>query len=84
LRLTARRNLYTIRLKQEYIPASPTASFDLIVFGGTRDLGWRKLLPMLVQAWRWVALRRPAAELRPTLQEIKKNLRLRRYVASDD
>ncbi len=31
-----------------------------------------------------VALRRPAAELRPALQEIKKNLRLRRYVASDD
>ena len=62
----------------------PVEPFDLIVFGGTRDLGWRKLLPMLVQAWRWVALRRPAAELRSTLQEIKKNLRLRRYVASDD
>ena len=31
-----------------------------------------------------VALRLPAAELRPALQEIKKNLRLRRYVAADE
>ena len=27
-------------------------SFDLILFGGTGDLAWRKLLPALFQAWR--------------------------------
>ena len=27
-------------------------SFDLIIFGGTGDLAWRKLLPALFQAWR--------------------------------
>ena len=27
-------------------------SFDLILFGGTGDLAWRKLMPALFQAWR--------------------------------
>ena len=27
-------------------------SFDLVLFGGTGDLAWRKLLPALFQAWR--------------------------------
>jgi glucose-6-phosphate 1-dehydrogenase len=27
-------------------------SFDLVLFGGTGDLTWRKLLPALFQAWR--------------------------------
>ncbi|MFM2186321.1 MAG: hypothetical protein RIR43_893, partial [Pseudomonadota bacterium] len=27
-------------------------SFDLILFGGTGDLTWRKLMPALFQAWR--------------------------------
>jgi glucose-6-phosphate 1-dehydrogenase len=27
-------------------------SFDLVVFGGTGDLTWRKLMPALFQAWR--------------------------------
>ena len=27
-------------------------SFDLVLFGGTGDLAWRKLMPALFQAWR--------------------------------
>ena len=27
-------------------------SFDLVLFGGTGDLTWRKLMPALFQAWR--------------------------------
>jgi glucose-6-phosphate 1-dehydrogenase len=27
-------------------------SFDLVLFGGTGDLAWRKLIPALFQAWR--------------------------------
>ena len=27
-------------------------SFDLVIFGGTGDLAWRKLLPALFQAFR--------------------------------
>ena len=27
-------------------------SFDLVFFGGTGDLTWRKLMPALFQAWR--------------------------------
>ena len=27
-------------------------SFDLVLFGGTGDLTWRKLMPSLFQAWR--------------------------------
>ncbi len=27
-------------------------SFDLVLFGGTGDLAWRKLMPSLFQAWR--------------------------------
>src|SRR6185369_2334430 len=27
-------------------------AFDLILFGGTGDLTWRKLMPALFQAWR--------------------------------
>jgi glucose-6-phosphate 1-dehydrogenase len=27
-------------------------SFDLVIFGGTGDLAWRKLMPALFQAWR--------------------------------
>ncbi len=27
-------------------------SFDLVLFGGTGDLTWRKLMPALLQAWR--------------------------------
>lgn len=29
-------------------------AFDLILFGGTGDLAWRKLLPALFHARRWV------------------------------
>lgn len=43
-----------IRLKQNYIHASSTLSFDLILLGDTGDFAWRKLLPGLFQAWRWV------------------------------
>ena len=45
-----------ILVKQNYIPASTTAvatmSFDLVFFGGTGDLTWRKLMPALFQAFR--------------------------------
>ena len=34
-------------------------SFDLVIFGGTGDLAWRKLLPALFQAFRHGSL--PAA-----------------------
>ncbi|MBV9890765.1 MAG: glucose-6-phosphate dehydrogenase, partial [Rhizobacter sp.] len=27
-------------------------AFDLVLFGGTGDLTWRKLMPALFQAWR--------------------------------
>jgi Glucose-6-phosphate 1-dehydrogenase len=27
-------------------------AFDLVLFGGTGDLAWRKLMPALFQAWR--------------------------------
>ena len=27
-------------------------AFDLVFFGGTGDLTWRKLMPSLFQAWR--------------------------------
>ena len=27
-------------------------SFDLVLFGGTGDLTWRKLMPAIFQAWR--------------------------------
>ena len=29
-----------------------TMSFDLILFGGTGDLAWRKIMPALFQAFR--------------------------------
>jgi glucose-6-phosphate 1-dehydrogenase len=29
-----------------------TMSFDLVLFGGTGDLAWRKLMPALFQAFR--------------------------------
>ena len=31
---------------------APFMSFDLVFFGGTGDLTWRKLMPALFQAWR--------------------------------
>jgi glucose-6-phosphate 1-dehydrogenase len=37
-----------MKLKQSYI----TMSFDLVFFGGTGDLTWRKLMPALFQAMR--------------------------------
>jgi len=40
-----------IRAKQNYI-GSCTMSFDLVFFGGTGDLTWRKLMPALFQAFR--------------------------------
>ena len=33
-------------------PAPTTMSFDLVLFGGTGDLTWRKLMPALFQAFR--------------------------------
>src|SRR5665647_2644173 len=30
----------------------PSMSFDLILFGGTGDLAWRKIMPALFQAFR--------------------------------
>lgn len=36
-------------MKQSYMP---TMSFDLVFFGGTGDLTWRKLMPALFQAHR--------------------------------
>ena len=37
-------------MKLNYI--QPTMSFDLVFFGGTGDLAWRKLMPALFQAFR--------------------------------
>lgn len=36
-------------------------SFDLILFGGTGDLAWRKLMPALFQAFRHARCPRTAA-----------------------
>src|SRR4026207_1907641 len=40
--------------KQSYMAyaALSTMSFDLVLFGGTGDLTWRKLMPALFQAFR--------------------------------
>ncbi len=39
-------------VKLDYKQADPSMSFDLVFFGGTGDLTWRKLMPALFQAWR--------------------------------
>lgn len=39
-------------------------SFDLVLFGGTGDLAWRKLMPALFQAFRHGTLPEGAASLR--------------------
>jgi glucose-6-phosphate 1-dehydrogenase len=36
-------------------------SFDLVLFGGTGDLAWRKIMPALFQAFRHGTLPRAAA-----------------------
>src|SRR6478735_234166 len=33
-------------------PTDVSMSFDLVLFGGTGDLAWRKLMPALFQAFR--------------------------------
>ena len=38
--------------RQPTMSASPIKSFDLVFFGGTGDLTWRKLMPALFQAFR--------------------------------
>jgi glucose-6-phosphate 1-dehydrogenase len=55
-----------IGLKQNYIYASSTLSFDLIPFGGTGDFAWCKPLPGLFQAWRRVEPIRAARAVDPT------------------
>src|SRR5436190_11643475 len=40
-----------IRMKLSYMTAQ-NMSFDLVFFGGTGDLTWRKLMPALFQAFR--------------------------------
>src|SRR5262249_48361908 len=49
------RNLVTQRLAAFSTGAgleTPQMSFDLVFFGGTGDLTWRKLMPALFQAFR--------------------------------
>ncbi len=41
-----------IFMKLCYIAVMSTTNFDLIVFGGTGDLAWRKIMPALFQAHR--------------------------------
>src|SRR5664279_2434194 len=49
----ARRNAADTRTRfMAVIVSSPSMSFDLVLFGGTGDLAWRKLMPALFQAWR--------------------------------
>ena len=38
-------------------------SFDLVLFGGTGDLAWRKLMPALFQAFRHGTLPQEGASL---------------------
>src|SRR5262245_30992039 len=49
--LTGRRNSCII-VAVTKLHRQDSMSFDLVLFGGTGDLTWRKLMPALFQAWR--------------------------------
>src|SRR5687768_11005683 len=49
---TASAAHHETKLQYQFVPLTSTMSFDLVLFGGTGDLAWRKLMPALFQAFR--------------------------------